>query len=222
MEAHSPVRPARHQAGPFAGNAHRRGIARPVGGCAAHGGGRPRRAKGDLSRPRRYSRHNGGRSQSRGSRTRGIHRPQAGRSRCSPSADLAAMMSLMVRAVGVEPTLLSEPDFESGASANSATPAMSPPVLRSLRAPRWRLKRFLVGRTANVYFCNSIKSNTFSSFRDKMPHGRHNPFESAASTISPLGLRPRPGERVWRKAAHSSHAAAVVNEGATSFSAAFR
>ncbi|MDB5483571.1 MAG: hypothetical protein JWO83_4624 [Caulobacteraceae bacterium] len=30
---------------------------------------------------------------------------------------------LVVRAVGVEPTLLSEPDFESGASANSATPA---------------------------------------------------------------------------------------------------
>lgn len=29
----------------------------------------------------------------------------------------------LVRAVGVEPTLLSEPDFESGASANSATPA---------------------------------------------------------------------------------------------------
>ena len=30
---------------------------------------------------------------------------------------------ILVRAVGVEPTLLSEPDFESGASANSATPA---------------------------------------------------------------------------------------------------
>src|SRR5690554_3478369 len=29
----------------------------------------------------------------------------------------------MVRAVGIEPTLLSEPDFESGASTNSATPA---------------------------------------------------------------------------------------------------
>ncbi len=29
----------------------------------------------------------------------------------------------VVRAVGVEPTLLSEPDFESGASTNSTTPA---------------------------------------------------------------------------------------------------
>jgi hypothetical protein len=31
----------------------------------------------------------------------------------------------MVRAVGVEPTLLSEPDFESGASTNSTTPALA-------------------------------------------------------------------------------------------------
>jgi hypothetical protein len=30
----------------------------------------------------------------------------------------------MVRAVGIEPTLLAEPDFESGASTNSTTPAM--------------------------------------------------------------------------------------------------
>ena len=30
---------------------------------------------------------------------------------------------MMVRAVGLEPTLLSEPDFESGASTNSTTPA---------------------------------------------------------------------------------------------------
>ena len=29
----------------------------------------------------------------------------------------------MVRVVGVEPTLLAEPDFESGASTNSTTPA---------------------------------------------------------------------------------------------------
>ena len=29
----------------------------------------------------------------------------------------------MVRAVGVEPTLLSEPDFESGASTSFTTPA---------------------------------------------------------------------------------------------------
>jgi hypothetical protein len=29
----------------------------------------------------------------------------------------------VVRVVGVEPTLLAEPDFESGASTNSTTPA---------------------------------------------------------------------------------------------------
>ncbi len=29
----------------------------------------------------------------------------------------------MVRAVGIEPTLLAEPDFESGASTSSTTPA---------------------------------------------------------------------------------------------------
>lgn len=31
----------------------------------------------------------------------------------------------MVRAVGIEPTLLSEPDFESGASTSSTTPAQA-------------------------------------------------------------------------------------------------
>jgi hypothetical protein len=31
----------------------------------------------------------------------------------------------MVRAVGIEPTLLAEPDFESGASTSSTTPARS-------------------------------------------------------------------------------------------------
>ncbi len=30
----------------------------------------------------------------------------------------------MVRAVGIEPTLLTEPDFESGASTSSTTPAI--------------------------------------------------------------------------------------------------
>ncbi len=38
-------------------------------------------------------------------------------------AGLLISCQLVVRAVGVEPTLLTEPDFESGASANSATPA---------------------------------------------------------------------------------------------------
>ena len=32
----------------------------------------------------------------------------------------------MVRAVGLEPTLLAEPDFESGASTNFTTPAYRP------------------------------------------------------------------------------------------------
>jgi hypothetical protein len=33
------------------------------------------------------------------------------------------ILKSLVRAVGIEPTLLSEPDFESGASTNSTTPA---------------------------------------------------------------------------------------------------
>lgn len=39
------------------------------------------------------------------------------------SALTEACCWLMVRVVGVEPTLLAEPDFESGASTNSTTPA---------------------------------------------------------------------------------------------------
>ena len=35
----------------------------------------------------------------------------------------------MVRAVGIEPTLLSEPDFESGASTSFTTPAKPVDVL---------------------------------------------------------------------------------------------
>lgn len=35
----------------------------------------------------------------------------------------------MVRVVGIEPTLLSEPDFESGASTSFTTPAHLPPIL---------------------------------------------------------------------------------------------
>jgi hypothetical protein len=35
----------------------------------------------------------------------------------------------MVRVVGLEPTLLSELDFESSASTNSTTPAHLPPIL---------------------------------------------------------------------------------------------
>ena len=44
----------------------------------------------------------------------------------------------MVRAVGIEPTLLSEPDFESGASTSSTTPAASGQFLvlgQPVRAP---------------------------------------------------------------------------------------
>ena len=48
---------------------------------------------------------------------------------------------ILVRAVGVEPTLLSEPDFESGASANSATPACALVI-----SPHWKACiRFLMG-----------------------------------------------------------------------------
>ena len=36
---------------------------------------------------------------------------------------LRNLQNWMVRAVGIEPTLLSEPDFESGASTSSTTPA---------------------------------------------------------------------------------------------------
>jgi hypothetical protein len=39
----------------------------------------------------------------------------------------------MVRAVGIEPTLLSEPDFESGASTSSTTPAAAPSLNEATR-----------------------------------------------------------------------------------------
>ncbi len=44
-----------------------------------------------------------------------------------PVARLASapLKTKLVRVVGVEPTLLAEPDFESGASTNSTTPAES-------------------------------------------------------------------------------------------------
>ena len=35
----------------------------------------------------------------------------------------------LVRVVGIEPTLLAEPDFESGASTSFTTPAHSPPII---------------------------------------------------------------------------------------------
>ena len=38
---------------------------------------------------------------------------------------LQSLLSWMVRAVGIEPTLLSERDFESRASTNSTTPAQA-------------------------------------------------------------------------------------------------
>ncbi len=40
----------------------------------------------------------------------------------------------MVRVVGIEPTLLSEPDFESGASTSSTTPALSRLVSQCCRS----------------------------------------------------------------------------------------
>jgi hypothetical protein len=45
----------------------------------------------------------------------------------------------MVRAVGIEPTLFSELDFESSASTNSATPAGD--ILQNLAAARVKAKR---------------------------------------------------------------------------------
>ena len=42
---------------------------------------------------------------------------------------LAGCQGQLVRVVGIEPTLLAEPDFESGASTSSTTPAHSPPIL---------------------------------------------------------------------------------------------
>ncbi len=38
---------------------------------------------------------------------------------------MSRKLSEVVRVVGVEPTLLAEPDFESGASTNSTTPAFA-------------------------------------------------------------------------------------------------
>jgi hypothetical protein len=45
----------------------------------------------------------------------------------------------MVRAVGIEPTLLAEPDFESGASTNSTTPAgtIRLQAFHAIDRPRW-------------------------------------------------------------------------------------
>lgn len=47
------------------------------------------------------------------------------------SPDVSSVIGLrrrMVRVVGIEPTLLSEPDFESGASTSFTTPAHLPPI----------------------------------------------------------------------------------------------
>ncbi len=41
----------------------------------------------------------------------------------------------LVRVVGIEPTLLSEPDFESGASTSSTTPAQALPTRSGARGP---------------------------------------------------------------------------------------
>ena len=39
---------------------------------------------------------------------------------------MLVFLAFLVRVVGLEPTLLAEPDFESGASTNSTTPAWRP------------------------------------------------------------------------------------------------
>ncbi len=67
------------------------------------------------------------------------------------------MNYLVVPRVGIEPTLLSEPDFESGASTNFTTEAkhspdragnasriiadLTPPGNQGLRRPAWRYLR---------------------------------------------------------------------------------
>ena len=56
---------------------------------------------------------------------------------CAADQDLQEL----VRVVGIEPTLLSEPDFESGASTSSTTPALSrlaPMRLLAHLAPFWK------------------------------------------------------------------------------------
>ncbi len=58
-------------------------------------------------------------------------RPQAIRSdagSCPRAADLPEPEKRLVRAVGIEPTLLSELDFESSASTSSTTPATCSPI----------------------------------------------------------------------------------------------
>ena len=55
---------------------------------------------------------------------------------------LSSLARQLVRVAGVEPALLAEPDFESGASTNSTTPASS------RLAPMWLLADFgLFGET---------------------------------------------------------------------------
>ena len=44
-----------------------------------------------------------------------------------------SLRGFLVRAVGIEPTLLAEPDFESGASTNSTTPAAAPSLDQATR-----------------------------------------------------------------------------------------
>jgi hypothetical protein len=57
-------------------------------------------------------------------------------------------LRVMVRAVGIEPTLLSEPDFESGASTSSTTPARWPAFHRVD-------ERLLANRKAAVETCDT-------------------------------------------------------------------
>ena len=82
---------------------------------------------GTVAQPR-YRRHRAGpgaRPRHR-PRSRRRSRPVQPRRRRPAGRDRPAEKSEVVRAVGIEPTLLAEPDFESGASTNSTTPARPP------------------------------------------------------------------------------------------------
>src|SRR5690606_29291888 len=84
----------------------------------------------------------------------------------------------MVRVVGIEPTLLSEPDFESGASTSSTTPAHSPPILAGAHGPilHVELGQYMQ-RTAPVNtrpFCTSPRPFcTNARPSAPTPHHRH-------------------------------------------------
>ena len=77
-----------------------------------------------------------------------------------------ALRLKVVRVVGIEPTLLSEPDFESGASTSFTTPAHSPPILAgalcTYTAPRAKTEY----RQPFLLHSQTPENTTFSTRRD--------------------------------------------------------